>query len=97
MSRVVFHARAADEAVEAFRYYEERVPSLGISFLLDLEEAGRRIDGQPEVSPLVEGEIRGSLFRCFPYSLLYAVEPGRTLVLAVAHHRRRPGYWRERG
>ena len=97
MSGVVFHVRAADEAVEAFRYYEERVPGLGVSFLLDLEEAGRRIGEPPEASPLVDKEIRRQLFQRFPYSLLYAVEPGRILVLAVAHRKRRPGYLRERG
>ena len=96
MSGVVFCAPAVGEAVEAFRYYEGRAPGLGISFLLDLEEAGRQIEGPPEASPLVEGEIQRQLLRRFPYSLLYAVEPGRILVLAVAHHRRRPWYWRER-
>ena len=94
MIGVVFHERASDEAVETFRYYEERVPGLGVSFLLDLEEAGRLIGEHPEASPLVDGEIRRKLFRRFPYSLLYVVEPGRILVLAVAHHKRRPGYWR---
>ena len=97
MSGVVFHVRAADEAVEAFRYYEERVPGLGVSFLLDLEDAGWRIEENPEASPPVDGEILRKPFRRFPYGLLYAVESGRTLVLAVAHRRRRPGHWRERG
>lgn len=97
MMGVVFHARATTEAIEAFRYYEERVPGLGVSFLLDLGEAGRLIGEHPEASPLVGEEIRRKLCRRFPYSLLYTVEPERILVLAVAHHKRRPGYWQERG
>jgi hypothetical protein len=29
----------------------------------------------------------------FPYSLFYTIDSGDLLILAVAHHRRRPGYW----
>jgi toxin ParE1/3/4 len=32
----------------------------------------------------------------FPYALIYAVEERRVFVVAVAHFRRRPGYWRDR-
>lgn len=41
-------------------------------------------------------EIRVFRFRVFPYSLIISVEPDALLVLAVAHARRRPGYWRDR-
>ncbi|MBA3346286.1 MAG: type II toxin-antitoxin system RelE/ParE family toxin [Gemmatimonadales bacterium] len=34
--------------------------------------------------------------RRFPYSLLYRIETDRIYVLAVMHHRRRPGYWTDR-
>jgi mRNA-degrading endonuclease RelE of RelBE toxin-antitoxin system len=32
--------------------------------------------------------------RRFPYSVIYEVLGNTVTVLAVAHHRRRPGYWR---
>jgi hypothetical protein len=34
--------------------------------------------------------------RPFPYSLIFANEPDRIYVLAFAHHKRRPGYWKYR-
>jgi len=37
---------------------------------------------------------RRVLVRRFPYSLLYRVDPDVIFVVAVAHVRRRPGYWR---
>lgn len=32
----------------------------------------------------------------FPFCIPYVAEEGRVIVLAVAHARREPGYWRER-
>jgi hypothetical protein len=32
----------------------------------------------------------------FPYGLIYALDDGDILVLAVAHLHRRPDYWRDR-
>ena len=32
----------------------------------------------------------------FPYAVLYSTEPQYILILAVMHHRREPGYWRDR-
>jgi len=34
--------------------------------------------------------------RRFPYSIVYRVETEKVFVLAVAHLRRRPLYWRDR-
>jgi hypothetical protein len=40
----------------------------------------------------------GFISPLFPFTLFYRVPPkvGATQVLAVAHQRRRPGYWKER-
>jgi hypothetical protein len=40
--------------------------------------------------------LRRILLERFPYALIVAVRPDKRLVLAVAHLRRRPGYWRAR-
>ncbi len=41
-------------------------------------------------------EIRRRVLRRFPYSVVYAVDAEGVLIVAVAHHRRRPGYWAAR-
>lgn len=35
--------------------------------------------------------------RTFPFLILYYVSHGAVIVLAVAHEKRRPGYWTHRG
>jgi hypothetical protein len=36
------------------------------------------------------------ILSAFPFSIIYWVTDDAIIVLAVAHHRRRPGYWRGR-
>ena len=96
MKRVTFHEEADAEAVEAARYYVGRVTGLGLSFLLDVEGTVEQVRSNPEAFQLVSDEVRHKLLRRSPYSVLYAIEPDRIRVLAVAHQRRRPGYWHGR-
>ncbi|MDD3584811.1 MAG: type II toxin-antitoxin system RelE/ParE family toxin [Kiritimatiellae bacterium] len=96
MKRVTFHEDADAELIEAARYYEARTPSLGLALLLDIEDAVEQIQANPEAFPLVGTEVRHKLLRRFPYSVMYAIEPDRIRVVAVAHQRRRPSYWLHR-
>jgi hypothetical protein len=41
-------------------------------------------------------ETRKCLVSRFPYSILYWFDATTVHVSAIAHHRRRPGYWGER-
>jgi len=96
MSKITFHEAASAEVNEAAKYYEERVSGLGLLFLAAVEEATEKVLANPEAFQLVGGEIRHKLIRRFPYSLLYVIEPDRIRVIAVAHQKRRPGYWSHR-
>ena len=51
----------------------------------------------PESAAEIMPGIRGRILRKFRYSLIYTIERDSLLVLAVAHHSRRPGYWVGRG
>lgn len=31
-----------------------------------------------------------------PYAVLYSIEPNFILIIAIAHDRREPGYWKKR-
>ena len=96
MRKLNFHAEADREVIEAARYYELQVDSLGVEFLDELDHALHHIQVHPNAAPLVGREIRRKNLRRFPYSLFYAVEPDRLRIVALAHQKRRPGYWRSR-
>jgi len=96
MRRVTFHPEADNEVIEAARYYETRAGELGFSFLMELESSIEQVVTNPEAYQLVSEEVRRKPFKRFPYSLLYVVEVDRIRVVAVAHQKRRPNYWRFR-
>ena len=97
MPRTVdFHDAALGEADAAAERYAERDPAVADAFAVELERALQHIRDGPERWPIESGGARRVLLRRFPFKLVYVVEPDRCVVLAVAHWRRRPGYWKPR-
>ena len=98
MKGVGFHPEARAEFMAAVAYYNEQASGLGAQFIDEVERAVQLIADQPGLG--MPGEqsrgLRRWLLRRFPYYVIYRSEPGTTLILAVAHHRKRPGYWRSR-
>lgn len=94
--RVEFHPEAEEEFIEQAAYYEEQVPALGVSYIGELESAATLLEEHPKLGAEFDKPFRHLSMRRFPHWLIYTIEPSRIWVIAVAHQRRRPGYWRER-
>ena len=94
--RVRFHPQAEEEVQRAYRWYRERNPTAARAFLADLDHAVQRVTEAPERWPFYQGQARRYIFQRFPFSLIYRVADETIDVIAVAHHRRRPGYWSDR-
>lgn len=88
------------EATEAWRWYETSRTGLGDDFLAMLDEALGRIESNPGSGSRLPGRADDGVLRVimrrFPYDVVYLELPDRIQVLAIAHERRRPGYWRQR-
>lgn len=98
MTGIGFHPEARGELMEAAVYYEEQAVGLGTQFIDEVEQAVQLIADQPGLGVTIERSpgLQRWMLRRFPYYLIYRSEPGTTLILAVAHQRRRPGYWKNR-
>ena len=90
------HPEAIAEARAAYRWYAEQNPSAAIAFMTELDHAISEIETSPERWPVHLHGTRKFLFRRFPYAVIYRITEGDLQVIAVAHGRRRPGYWRSR-
>jgi plasmid stabilization system protein ParE len=93
---VDFHRRATAEMIEAAQFYERETPGLGLRFLQFVEETAQRAEETPDAGSPIGKRDRRRDVTGFPYSIIYRREPERILVLAVMHHRRKPGYWKWR-
>ena len=93
MTPVRYHEAAEEELLNEIGYLEIRAQGLGRRFFAEVQRAERRIAQFPESAEEILPGIRRYMLRTFQYALIYALEPDGVLILAVAHHRRRPGYW----
>ena len=96
MKEAIFHPEAQAEMRESIDFYEVRLEGLGLRFLAAVEETTKRIVAYPEAGAPLAGEFRKRIVQGFPFNMIYHVWEDYIYVVAVAHHHRRPGYWRER-
>ena len=81
---------------EASVFYEAASPNLGVDFLDDVQRGVDLLRAQPAVGQSVGRELRRIVLHRFPFCLIYAAEVDAIVIIAVAHQRRQPDYWRER-
>lgn len=91
-----FHPEARAELLDAKIYYDEVSPNLGDRFAAAVEAMVAEVCRAPDRYRFIRRPVRRHFERPFPYAILYADEPERVLILAVAHFKRRPGYWLHR-
>jgi toxin ParE1/3/4 len=97
MKRLLFHSEATAELEEAVSFYEGRSQGLGSALLAEVELAASRIQEHPGIgSPYKETAFRHYVLRRFPFLIFYLELPDAIWIAAVAHGKRRPGYWRHR-
>ena len=88
---------ASEELDEAVRWYEAQRMGLGVEFFEEVlatlalisehEEAGTPVGGDPRTRRLLVAR--------FPYQVVYHLASTETVILAFAHLKRRPGYWKD--
>jgi toxin ParE1/3/4 len=87
---------ALEEAEAAARWYAERSATAAAAFSDEIDAAESAILRLPEAWPPFDYGTRRYLLRRFPFSVVYRIEAARVVIVAVAHARRRPGYWTSR-
>lgn len=92
-SPVEFHPGARREIREACAWYRERSLAAEDGFLAELRHAVEQVSRAPHRWPFFKAETRRYVFNRYPYSLFYRVVGDVVRVLAVAHDKRREGYW----
>lgn len=99
--QVRFDPAAVDEARAAREWYDEASAGLGVDFLDELWWTIEQVVRWPALAPRLElgresEEVRRAPLRRFPFGAISIVIDDVLWVVAVAHARRRPGYWRGR-
>ena len=81
---------------DAATWYEKQRKGLGNDFLDEIQNALRKISGNPYLYPIVHRNTRRILIRRFPFAIYYFIEQGSLIVIAVMHGSRHPKRWQHR-
>lgn len=98
---VRFEDEAESEYRLAGRYYEERREHLGIEFFDVVDATIDHVSEFPRAGALVprmpaDLPVRRRAVTRFPYHVVYLEVSTDIRILAIAHDRRKPGYWKDR-
>ncbi len=91
-----FHPEAIAEATEARRWYAVKRQETADGFLRELRAGYDAISQHPSIYPHYEKPYRFYKLKRYPYLIIYAERNEVIEVLAVAHDKREPGYWKSR-
>lgn len=94
--RVRLHPEARAELHDARNWYFERSPLSAIAFAQTVDNAISRIRDTPNSFPLAEHGTRKFILQRFPFNIFYLTGETEIVIVAVAHQKRRPGYWSSR-
>jgi plasmid stabilization system protein ParE len=93
---VSIHPAALRDAESAIDWYRERSQRAAERFLDEVDHTVRRIEEQPAQFPRYELETRRAFLRRFPYFIVFRERGSDIEIVAIAHGRRRPGFWKDR-
>lgn len=88
---------AEDDFEQSYLWYRKRSPDTAIRFRTVIREAIEKLRDDPALGIRMDDTYRFyRIKKSFPFYLVYRTEPTKIVVVAIAHNRREPGFWRAR-
>ncbi len=96
--RFRIHPEAKAEFRTDAQWYDADYPNRGERFADSVEASFLRIREAPRSFPFWRRrkDVRACVVPRFPFTVFFVAEPESVIVYAVAHDKRRPGYWQKR-
>jgi plasmid stabilization system protein ParE len=96
MAEISFHSGAKEGYANAYAWYFERNTTAAGDFETAVDKALEEIADAPARWHPVDPRHRTHVLKRFPYQIIYRVDGEFVIVIAIAHARRRPGFWKDR-
>ena len=91
-----FLDEAEQELQEHIGYFDSVSRAVALTFAAAVETAINEIRHYPEIGAPLTRRVRKRVLTKFEYNILYINTTSEIIVIAIAPHKRRPGYWRRR-
>jgi toxin ParE1/3/4 len=91
------HTGAKEDIEEAISHYSDINPKLSLDLLNEFYQNIEIVLKRPFLfSASTRKKYRKIPLHRFPYKIFYIVQKEEIIVLAFAHHKRKPNYWKQR-
>ena len=90
------HPAALAELKAAVIWYQERNQTAANNFVSEVDRVLELVIAAPARWPKGKHGTRKLVLQRYPFAVIYREKETLVQVLAVAHGRRRPGYWEDR-
>jgi plasmid stabilization system protein ParE len=94
--RLEFHPEATAELEQSAQWYAERSLTAAEGFVAAVETAIRNIVDTPNRFLKIGHDCRACSLVGYPFQVVFRRVSPRIQIVAVAHAKRRPGYWKNR-
>lgn len=94
--QISFHPEATVELEASADWYAERSPRAVRDFCVAVDVALASIEADPDRFVRIDDRHRSCSVQTFPFQIIFRHTEDRIHIVAVAHAKRRPGYWRDR-
>jgi toxin ParE1/3/4 len=91
-----FHPEAREDFRDAIRWYRNHSVRAAAEFRATVSQAIRHISEAPARWPEYSYGTRRFVLARFPFSIVYLEQLDVVTIVAVAHNKRKPGYWKQR-
>jgi hypothetical protein len=91
-----FHPAARQEFWHEVAFYDRHGQGLGDELATDVERVIQDIRHYPEMGATDSAGTRRAKVHRFPFNIIYRVQAEQIVLVAFAHHSRKPEYWRKR-
>lgn len=91
-----FEAGAEEDFAAALEFYREESDALAGRLYDEIHRLVSDVCAAPRLYRVVASPVRRHFSEVFPFAVLYVEKPDLIAILAIAHFKRRPGYWRDR-
>ena len=89
-------SEAREEIELGFEWYLQRSPKAADALLVEVDYSLAQIVSHPGLHPRYTKNTRRCILEKFPYFVVFQERDDAILVIALAHAKRRFGYWRGR-
>ena len=94
--QIDFHPEATAELDTTMDWYAVRSVSAARNFIVAVDLAITAIVSEPQRFVHIDDRHQSCAVTKFPFQIVFRRHNDRIIVVAVAHAKRRPGYWRDR-